>query len=535
MKRILLSFVLLLVSMSLVPLYGAQVGAPRPAMPGMTGQPTGPAQKLSEDDVKMLQEVEQEINKFVGSLPAEEQKKFWGEVDELTKVMSTMSEDELVKFMEGVLQEQEAVAPAPRPTPAPTPTPMPAPTPSLPIISEPVAQPEIISGPTVNLEKHQQTYKLIESIILMLNNFLTKTQAIPELSGKVTSWISEGKLQARPGATWHSMLGNIHELMAKLNAMKERDPISGTYKYLDELTRDESLINNLQRIKIVLTKYEPMIDISPFGTEKMNQQTRQAVRMVINTLIEASGVMGVSAALDRVMEKYEPRAKQIREHEEAAQRQALEASRRPISQTPATVAGRPEERGTSKRDYSWFDTTVSPYKPAPIPAPDRGSKDTESKGLGNKQDKKPEAPKAPAKPSEKKPAEGEDPESSAAFNAFAKSLFQSSMLVEDHMNEVSRGSGSFKQDVKDDLKDAAEKMREAIFNVKQLRRHVSMASKTRPGLKNTFKKQVLDTMRDNEKILSKLPPVGSAGGPYQEEIEKLSSRYKDLQDAAAKL
>ena len=150
------------------PIGGGPIGGPAAGMP-----------KLSEEDMRVLQDVEQEINKFVTSLPAEEQKKFWQEVDELTNVMNTMSEDELVKFMENVLQEQEQPKPSMPPMPMPTPAP-------LPIAGPPLEKPapvEVVPAVVIT-ETHTQALKLIEALTLMLNNFLTKTQAILELRAK---------------------------------------------------------------------------------------------------------------------------------------------------------------------------------------------------------------------------------------------------------------------------------------------------------------------------------------------------------------
>ena len=72
----------------------------------------------------------------------------------------------------------------------------------------------------------------------------------------------------------------------------------------------------------------------------MHRPTRDAVRAIILSLYEATTALGIPAALDKIIEKYEPAAKKLREREEQAQRQALEASRRTPYPTPVTVQDR---------------------------------------------------------------------------------------------------------------------------------------------------------------------------------------------------
>src|SRR5262249_19186186 len=144
--------------------------------------------------------------------------------------------------------------------------------------------------------KQLAAVQLIDTTITSINNFLRKAQVMIELPGKIQSWYKEGKLKSWPATlTWSTFKGHVEELEAKLNKVKDRDPRTNQFKYLDDFIKDEALYNNLTKVKDSLIKNEPNIELSSFGIDKMSSEARQATRSVLLTLNEATSTLGIPA------------------------------------------------------------------------------------------------------------------------------------------------------------------------------------------------------------------------------------------------
>ncbi len=354
----------------------------------MGASPTDPKLQLSDEDVKFLEELGKQIQKEVEQLPTREQLRAQGipedqvikaqtkeKFNEDVEKYSKMSEEDLLAELEKTLAEVEKTGtPEARPEYPPANVyqgeqeaePYVAPTPA------PVAKPAIPSN------KQQAALELIEKLLSHITNFLSKAQIMVELPGKITAWIKEGKLKNWPATlTWNSFKSQVEELQAKLNKIKDKDPKSSTYKYLDELIKDEPTYNNLIKIKDSLARSEPKIELGSFGIDKMTTAGRQAIRDTLLSLHDAITSVGISASLDRIIEKYDPTAKKIKETEEAAQRRAVEESRRGRTPGYATVGGYPKTEEYGKTRYD-FDRGYNPYSPGTFEAP-KSEKPTEDK------------------------------------------------------------------------------------------------------------------------------------------------------------
>ena len=271
-------------------------------MVAVTLGPTANAPQLSEEDVKFLEDLGKQIQKEVEALPTREQLRAQGlpedqvlkantkeKFDEDVKRYSSMSEEELFAEMEKALAEVEkASTPEARPE-----------YPSANIYQgeqeapQPIA-PVVTPKPAVPSNKQQAAIQLIDSLLASLANFLSKSQVMVELPGKISSWIKEGKLRNWPATlTWNNFRGQVEELQAKLNKIKDKDTKLGTYKYLDDLIKDESTYNNLVKIKDALAKSEPKISLGSF-IDKMTTQGRQAIRDSLMSLHEAVSTLSNS-------------------------------------------------------------------------------------------------------------------------------------------------------------------------------------------------------------------------------------------------
>lgn len=506
-----------------------------PAMP-VGGQP-----QISEEDLKFLEDLGKQIQDEVAKLPTREQLKAQGlsdieiergekqgkiqtkdKFDEDVAKYSAMSEEELYAEMEKALAEVEkASTPEAQPeypsagiyqgeAEAPTPAPTPVPT-----------------KPAVSSNKQQAAIQLIDSLLAHISKFLSKAQAMVELPLKITSWIKEGKLKNWPATlNWNSFRGQVEELQAKLNKIKDKDTKTGSYKYLDDLIKDEATYNILVKIKDALARSEPKIALSS-GIDKMTTASRQAVRDTLLSLYEAVSTLGIAASLDKIIEKYEPTAKKIKESEEAAQRKALEESRRGRTPGYTTVGGYPKYEGDYRGRYDFGDGGHG-FTPGKFEAPERekareesSKKDKAAAGAGGAakpEVKKPEDKKAGAA---EKPKREEDKRADELAKDFNNSIYEildaldaNPLLakIESHMNDDKFVDEEVYKEGIPQLVDGVSK---AVKSAKLLKRQLGKKTLT-DEQKKEFKKEVRDGYNkdlkgDLEKLSKQLENVSKAG------------------------
>jgi|GEM_PF-3047158 len=406
--------------------------------PGAGG---GGQMQFSEEDLKMFEEINKTVQNYVNSLPTEAQLRAQGVPEEQIKKTDTqesfarqveeyskLSEEELLQKMEEAFNEvaaQQQAPPAAPSAPAPRPT---APTPA------PEAAPAPKPAPAAKTQQ-QNAVALLDRLITSINNFLRKAQILVELPTKVTSWAKQGKLRNWPASlTWNTFKNQVEDFESRLNKLKDRDPKTNAYKYIDDLIKDEALFNNLTKVNEALIQAEPSIELSSFGVEKMTSKARQATRGAISTLLEATTILGIQNAIDKIFEKYEPTAKKIKEAEEISQKQALEKSR--IQRTPSypSVSSAPYREpqrpsyGSRERDNYYAPSFEGPRKPdtsSTIQKP-------EAKAAGGgKEGKKDEGKK------EEKPKREEDKSATEFANEFNRGLYNFMDAVEnDHLLNI---------------------------------------------------------------------------------------------------
>lgn len=395
-----------------------------------------PTPDLSQEDLKMLEEIGKEVERYVSALPTEASLRAQGVPEEEIKKRETkekfdaevkryseMSEKQLLEEMEKVFNEAASQAPQ-----------QPQPELEKPTYTPPVQQEtKPVEKPAVPSDKQLAALKLIDSVLTSTSNFLNKAQIMVELPGKIPAWIKEGKLRNWPATlTWNTFKSQVEELQLKLNKIKDRDTRSGTFKYLNDFIKDESLNNNLSKVRDSLVRNEPKIELSSFGVDKMTTESRTAVRTVLLALHEATSILAIPAELDKIIEKYEPTAKKIKESEEAAQKRALEESRRGrypgSSFTSAPPARERAETYGKGRDFDRYmpSSLEAPAKPAEksSEALKPGEKGTgeAAKGAG---DKKAEAAKTEAEIKTDKTASNYEEQFSKGIEAFIDAMNES--------------------------------------------------------------------------------------------------------------
>lgn len=507
-----------------------------PAMP-VGGQP-----QISEEDLKFLEDLGKQIQDEVAKLPTRAQLKAQGlsdieiergekqgkiqtkdKFDEDVAKYSAMSEEELYAEMEKALAEVEkASTPEAQPeypsagiyqgeAEAPTPAPTPVPT-----------------KPAVPSNKQQAAIQLIDSLLAHINNFLSKAQTMVELPGKITSWIKEGKLKNWPATlNWNSFRGQVEELQAKLNKIKDKDAKTGSYKYLDDLIKDESTYNNLVKIKDALARSEPKISLSSFGIDKMTTAGRQAVRDALLSLYEAVSTLGIAASLDKIIEKYEPTAKKIKESEEAAQRKALEESRRGRTPGYTTVGGYPKYEGDYRGRYDFGDGGHG-FTPGKFEAPERekareeSSKKDKAAAAGAGGAAKPEVKKPEEKkPAAEKPKREEDKTATDLLKDFNSGIFQ---IIDAF--DISKNLAKLEAHMKDDTFVDEDLYKEAI---PQLVEGINKTLRAAKLLKRQLGKKTLNDEQKKEFKKDIREGLKEAKG----DLEKLSKQLENIDKAGA--
>lgn len=494
--------------------------------------------QLSDEDVKFLEQLGEQIQREVEKLPTRKQLEAQGlspieiergekehriqtkeSFDEQVKYYSSLSEEKLWEEMQKAIAEVEkASTPEARPE-----------YPSTGIYQGEEEAPAPVAPPVVKptpaqTNKQQLALSTIETLLKHIANFLRKTQAIAELPVKISSWIKEGKLRNWPAnLTWLTFKAQVEEFEAKLNKIKDKDPKTGTYKYIDELVKDEGTLNNLVRIKDALAKAEPKIELGSFAIDKMSGTSRQAIRDALINLQDAIST-SISSNLDKIIEKYDPTAKKIKESEEAAQRKALEQSR--MTRTPGytTVGGYPkgEDYRAGRSD---FERGSDRYTPGLFEAPEREKARPDEKketkgatpaaGAGGKADaKKPED----KKPDAGKPKREEDKTALSFVNKFNEGLYtlqdaiennKNLRAIEKHMNDASEVDTKLIEEAKNALEGA----RDAERAGRGLKRQIS---KLTADQKKEYKKDIRESYKpfskDIDNMLKQLESIEKSIG-----------------------
>jgi hypothetical protein len=284
---------------------------------------------------------------FRASLSAEERAKFDNDVAELTKALENMSEKELEEFFtQLVAMDQEMAGQMPTEIPQPVAEPV-----------MPLPQPEPVKPEPVKKGDTRPAEQLIDSIVARINSFILKTKTIQDFDRKLISWQREGKIRKNGEIiSWNDLQNAVNQFTQKLLKLKDKDPKTKELRYLFDLIEDKALYEKLSELNSELTNLEPNIIVSPTpGPQQVNKNAKTFIRKVIDTLTKTLYVDKLGDSIDKIIEKYEPTAKKLKEQEERKEQQALEASKRARQPEAAKTVGK------------------APSEPTPYQAPDYGT------------------------------------------------------------------------------------------------------------------------------------------------------------------
>lgn len=312
------SLLFILITIFFVPVQIKTMGQQFGGMPQMTPEQL-------QDLERELAEANKMVNDYVSTLSPEEQAEFNRAVDEVSQMFENMDEEEFNKFMEELFTEEPS---AEEPAQAP-------PQPVAPPVQE--EEEEIIAPEKGKIEN---ALAMLDDIIKQTNAFIVKVQSSPELPARIERWGKEKSISNwQPDLTWSSFKAQTELLIQKLQKAKDKNPKTKAYKYLADLIEDEALYNNLSQLQTNLIKTVHLVEIPVFAAEKISKKSKKAVRSVMNHLIEGMYILKIPQALEKLFEKFEPKAKKVREAEEFAEKQAIEASKRQRVPARAVEAG----------------------------------------------------------------------------------------------------------------------------------------------------------------------------------------------------
>ncbi len=302
---------------------------------------TQPEADLSPQEMQELEQFEQElleasqaIDEYVSTLSSDEQAEFNRAVEEVSEMIEGMSEEELNQFLGEMFTGEPAVEPE-----------VEVEKPEEPVIEE---EPTVEQEPELTVEqqrKIENAIKLIDSIIKNTNTYIIKVQSSPDLPAKIVHWGKKDTIKEWPtDLTWKDFRTNMETFVQKLYKMKDQDPRTKEYKYMDGLLEDETLFNNVAQLEAKLKKEVPRIEIPEFGLQKLSIKSKQATQKATSSYTEALYTLKIPESLDKLFEKFEPKAEKLRKEEEAAKKRAEQEAKKPRRPTRAVEAGvSPEE------------------------------------------------------------------------------------------------------------------------------------------------------------------------------------------------
>lgn len=325
--------------------------------------PIPPAPALSQDDQKMLAQLDKEIDAFVSSLSPAEQEEFWDQTKKLQEVMSQMEPKELDDFIQGVfsgeITDLPIAPPTPKPTAPKTPTPKPA-TPKTPTPA-PVA-PVIPQQQATESAETKDAIETLDSIIDQIETFFRKAQIIPEFETKVQQWAEDKQIRAwEKGARWNKTKLQITDFVQKLYKIKDRDAKTKAYKYIDKLIANKALVNNLKQLMTVLKQQIPTIEAPEFGQTKLSKTTRTAIQETISILNESLSLVKIPAELEAIFEGYGSIAEQLQAEEQTAREAALKPGK--PYRAPTKPTEKPSYDYDTGSNYGGYEDFYSPYTP----------------------------------------------------------------------------------------------------------------------------------------------------------------------------
>lgn len=313
--------------------------------------------ELTQDQ---LLELNKQIEDQVNKMSPEEKSKFYKQVAEEQEKMSKMNQQELVTYIEKIDRQVFGGEPVEVEQPASIPAPMAYEPLPAPMIEEP-AESEAPSAPIVEQKTVETARVMLDEIVQRIDYIIIRADAVNNMAMRISRWGNQNKLNPWTGIkwdtnAWHSIRAAIQTLKQKLHKIKDN-------KHLGDFIEDKEFYTHLEQLHDQLEEYEPKFILDEgFGAEQLSKQSYRAFRKILNTLQYSIYVYDFNKSIDRLEEKYAPRAAKLKGEEVKKAEQALEEAKKPIKAAPTQIAGS-STSGYNPPTYS-TESGYQPYYPS---------------------------------------------------------------------------------------------------------------------------------------------------------------------------
>lgn len=280
--------------------------------------------KLSPEEQKQVIEMQTQIFETISALEKEVGK----------ERLESMSEDELLQLLDSKFG---------------TPTQQPVPTEEVPAATPTTTEPIIPTNPLAELKP------ILNNIVQRTESLLLKANNIPELPGKIESWVQKGTIN-----TWN----NIQEYTAlryhieKFNAyLRTLLTAEGESWYGTYIKNNATVKNILIELEKVLIISEPLIDINTFGMKKIGDTSKKSLIAVINAYGNALNNQKILDTILTAVAQYEPEAKKLRDLKAELQKKAESSIHIGAPKNRIEVgSAHSRTRGNKKNEYNDYST-----------------------------------------------------------------------------------------------------------------------------------------------------------------------------------
>ena len=216
---------------------------------------------------------------------------------------------------------------------------------------EPVVQAKEEKKPEIPKQrltsKHEKAIAAINNLIASVNSSIVKAATVPEFPSKVKNWVKKKQVTLQDQKAWNDVKTDLERLVEQLSRLLERDPKTTDYYHIDALLKNESLLNNIQKVESAVAQVEPKAeDVPLLGGRRMKNASKRAYHALLNEYNEALYILNLTQGLKALFTLFDPIAKTYREAEQKAVKAAG-------TKKPVAYSGAPG-RYTAPAEYDTF-------------------------------------------------------------------------------------------------------------------------------------------------------------------------------------
>lgn len=477
-------------------------------------------QQITEEELKKLND---EVDLFRNNLSPQERAEFDAQVELLAKEMEKMDPKELEKFIDDVFDPNNM------PQPIKSPEKEPAKIEPV-VIQEPLYKPSTFSTKTI-----ESARVMLTTLSASIESFLRKAHLIPDLFGKLSSWVPAAFMAGRQNLTWQELNKEMQLLNSNIKLCLALDPETGNYYHLASLLEQDVLYQHLVQLSTVLAQNESLVEAPAFGIGDITKSSRKATEAILALFTQSIYIFNCNKEFEKLFAGFDPQAKKVRDAEEASRKTAFDASKRPLTQAPtrASTLSKPSYEPNYQdvgSDYystpSYQGTSYSPSTPE-YHSPSDSTKQSTTATKGKSSTKPEPGSDVAAKEAEakKSPAKKEDTKELPKVD-FEKTIerfetnFESALFIIKSKKLDAYITTTAKEEA---VSEAATKMSQAISRIKVLKHQIKNLSQEQ---QRTYLDRVKLVVEDEKKLLDTIISRADRDNELRKEIEDI---FKEVQ------